>query len=875
MSRLTLMLLVVTAGFSPDLCVAAGSSTIAADRTVRVAASKRYQKGRIHQFLFGGGYRELWKAEIELPVLDLAREGNGLTPTGRFGGLQTAVLAFKGNDGRSYSFRGTDKDPSAVLPSILKDTFFRGLVQDQMAAQHPGGPVAAAVISESAGVLTIHERLVVMPDDPALGDFQQEFAGMVGSFYEYPLPVSDNNPGFHGATEIINQKKLYERLSQSNEEPVEREAFLRARLVDILLGDFDRHRKQWRWAKIPGKTKWQPIPEDRDQAFVRYDGAGTRLAYIYVPILQCYGPEFPRISGLTLHGWEQDRWLLAGLEWSRWLEVVADIQKRLSDEAIDHAVAALPPEYAQLDGDRLRHDVRARRDHLREGAREFYEHLSAQIDVQTSSAADRVLLEWAPSGDLYVGVRDLKTATVSEDWFSRSFKPEETEEVRVYLRGGDDKIIVRGDPGSITLRVIAGDGKKTLDDSAGGGVTLYDQRLSVKMSPGDRTSLVAEKYELPPSDAGFVDVENVPPREWGSETLPLPAFGYEKDVGFVLGLGFTHTVYGFRKHPWASRYQVSGAFATEAKEPIIKAVATLRPENSPLLIGVDARYSGIEIVRFYGIGNETSSDGPDRLFRVRNRQAKLAVTLGRNFFDDALLLSGGLWGQFSLTEPGDRLIDQLDPFGAGGFGAIGGIINFAIDTRKSIEEEGALVLPMHPNPAAGYPTSGFSLITRARISPPLIDATEVYGSIDGSIAGHFSFFDKGRLALSLRAGGAVTFGEVPYFAAAYIGGGQAFSGDTTVRGLRAQRFAGDASLFGNADVRLFIASFKLGIPMDFGIFGFGDVGRVFADEESTRWHPSAGGGIWFAPLARTNTISTSVAVSEESVLFYFRAGFHY
>ena len=39
--------------------------------------SERYEAKRIHRFALGGGYRDLWKAKIELPVLDLATEGGG------------------------------------------------------------------------------------------------------------------------------------------------------------------------------------------------------------------------------------------------------------------------------------------------------------------------------------------------------------------------------------------------------------------------------------------------------------------------------------------------------------------------------------------------------------------------------------------------------------------------------------------------------------------------------------------------------------------------------------------------------------------------------------------------------------------------------
>ena len=97
-----------------------------------------------------------------------------------------------------------------------------------------------------------------------------------------------------------------------------------------------------------------------------------------------------------------------------------------------------------------------------------------------------------------------------------------------------------------------------------------------------------------------------------------------------------------------------------------------------------------------------------------------------------------------------------------------------------------------------------------------------------------------------------------------------------MRGFRAQRFAGNSSVFGNADLRIFLARIKLVVPGDIGVFGFGDIGRVFLDgENSDKWHPSAGGGVWFAPLIRTNTISLSVAASTEETLFYMRFGFHF
>jgi hypothetical protein len=848
---------------------------------VRVAASDRYQANRLHRFTFGGGYRDLWETEIELPVLDLEREGGGLVPTGRFGGLQTAVLGFRAPDGRSYTFRGTDKDPSVMLDPDLHGTVVETLVQDQMAAQHPAGPVATSVLAEAAGLLTIRERMVVMPDDPRLGEFRDEFAGMVGAFYEFPTPSADTHPGFHGAVEIIDHEDLYARLERGGE-AVDVEAFLRARLFDILIGDFDRHRKQWRWAMLPGDERWKPIPEDRDMAFVRYEGLGTRAAAVYFPILQKYSADYPSMRGLTLHGWEQDRWLLAALSWAQWEPIARDLQSRITDEVIDAAIRSLPPEYAALDGERLRADLRGRRDGLPEAARSYYEHLAREVDVRASDAAEEVVVSRDEGGATLVEITRLdSTGSAGVPVYSRRFVPDETRHVRIYLRDGDDRVRVTGSPGCIRLRVIAGGGRKTLDDSQGGGTRVYDESGSVEVARGPRTRVIRKHYEPPESDSGFVDVDDVPARDWGSEIIPVPVFGYESDVGAFLGAGVIYTRHGFRKHPWSSRFLLTAGGATEAGEPRIHFNAAFRPESSRFVGDVDFLFSGIEVLRWYGFGNDTSDSGSDSFYRVRNRVYRVMPSVRASLDDDRYRLQGAVRFERSQTKDGNRFIDQNDPYGAGDFMWLGLSANAQFDTRRTRDEYlSDFDLGLHENPAAGYPTSGFLLDVTAEVSPPAWDVDRTWGAIEGTAAAFLTGGEQSgwleRMTLAVRAGGRATFGKTPYFQAAFIGGVEFFSGRASVRGFRDQRFAGDYSVFGNTELRIFLVRGKLIVPGDIGVIAFTDVGRVFLDGESSKkWHVGYGGGVWFAPLSRANAISLSVADSREETLVYMRIGFHY
>src|SRR5215470_1457431 len=231
-----------------------------AAETRKVVAEARYDKaGGFKRGFFGSDYRKVWATPITVEVLDLKTEAGGLTPTRRVGGQQTKGLALRGKDGGNYTFRGIAKDPSDLLEEDLRGTVVESLLEDQMSGQHPGSELVVRGLLEAAGVPVPKWRIVVMPDDPVLGQFQKDFAGAIGMFAEYPMPKSDGREGFMGATEIDDHLTLYKHLAEDPAERADVRAFLRARLMDIFMGDWDRHRKQWRWARIPGQPAWVPI----------------------------------------------------------------------------------------------------------------------------------------------------------------------------------------------------------------------------------------------------------------------------------------------------------------------------------------------------------------------------------------------------------------------------------------------------------------------------------------------------------------------------------------------------------------------------------------------------------------------------------------
>ncbi|HKB28302.1 MAG TPA: hypothetical protein VKC59_04695, partial [Candidatus Limnocylindrales bacterium] len=525
----------------------------------RVVVGEHYRASGGYRWLWGRDYRALWTEPIQVEVLDLRTFAGGLTALRRVGGRETKGLALRGADGREYTFRGIDKDPTSILPEELRDTWARDLVRDQIAANHPASFFIVDDLMRAAGIPTTDQRMVVMPDDPSLGEFREDFAGLVGQIYEFPEARSARNPGFKGAVEILKHDEFYRRIVTDPKEAVDTRAFLKARLFDILVGDWDRHRDQWRWARFADRPGWVPIPDDRDQAFSRFEGLVIGLSRARLPILQNYGKRYPSMKGLTWNGWEQDRQLLAGLERPAWEEVAAGLKSEITDEVIARAARRMPPEYFKIDGARLVADLTGRRNALVAAADAFYEHLADKVEVHLTDASEYVEIRRPGGGDALVQVwtQGRDGGPMGEPFFRRTLHEKETREVQIFVRGGADRVVTVGRPGRITVRVIGGSGHVVVDDSKGGGTELSDTAGGeIHIGPGSR--LDRRTYTPPPAPK---NAPWIPARDWGRDTFIVPWLAYGSDMGPLVGAGIDTRSFGFRKDPFSSRHIIRGAWA--------------------------------------------------------------------------------------------------------------------------------------------------------------------------------------------------------------------------------------------------------------------------------------------------------------------------
>ena len=195
-------------------------------------------------------------------------------------------------------------------------------------------------------------RLVIMPDDPALGEYREDLAGRLGTFGEFPSAANGSHGGYLGATEILSSRDLWLKWMEAPIN-IDVELFLRYRIFDLWIGNWDRHSKQWRWAYSPTTDNWRPIAEDMDQVMADYRGTMLKMARWYFPKVLTLKDEISHIEGAGANGADIDRWLLVGLGYETFMETARSLQAELTDEVIESGLRQMPPEWYSVNGEQL------------------------------------------------------------------------------------------------------------------------------------------------------------------------------------------------------------------------------------------------------------------------------------------------------------------------------------------------------------------------------------------------------------------------------------------------------------------------------------------------------------------------------------------
>jgi outer membrane protein assembly factor BamA len=280
--------------------------------------------------------------------------------------------------------------------------------------------------------------------------------------------------------------------------------------------------------------------------------------------------------------------------------------------------------------------------------------------------------------------------------------------------------------------------------------------------------------------------------------------------------------YGFRQRPYSSVVGLQAEYAAKVDGFRVTMAADQRRERSPLHFFETARMSQFEVINYYGLGNATPGD-PASYYQVRQRQLSLNPAVGRTLGSRGDLSFGPLVKYAITDSTPNTFLSATRPYGFGRFGEAGLQLSLQRDTRDVVQD----------------PRHGLRVNFTGNFFPALWDVTSAFGSIAAGATAYFTFPVPIHPVLVLSGGGKKVYGEFPFHEAAFVGGSY------MLRSLDAQRYAGDAALYGSAELRFPFPKFAFVLPWDVGLFGVVDAGRVYVNGDSPGgWHTAAGIGFW-------------------------------
>lgn len=822
--------------------------------SVTVPVNAHYaQASRFKRFVFGNNYREEWAQPVKLKVFDIKNEKGGFKIEGLSGGKQSKSLHLVDKKGQHWVLRSINKDPSKAIPANLRDAFPGGIVQDMISASHPYGAAVVPPLSDAAHVIHANPEYFFVPDDYTLGYYRPLFANTVCELEEAePTPDHSNAKSTY---------KIFNKMIEESDHTIDQHALLRARLIDLLIADFDRHQDQWKWGSIDtGKGKvYYPIPKDRDQALFYSDGTLTNIvAYRFMPFLRGFKYDIKKTKWQGYVARDFDRTYLNELDENDWKTILDSFKNEITDSVISKAAHQLPPEIYAIDGKTVEAKLRSRRDLLPEKAMIYYKFISREVNILGSNQDEYFEVKEQDNGLRVTVYERNKKGDTNFVRYSRYFDPTVTHEVRLYGFNGNDYFhIDENAAAKIKFRIIGGRGNDTFDVK--GHVDNYIYDLSTEDNPIVNRS---RTFDMRSPDPLVNDYQF---KQFSYDTWRFlrPNLGYNTDDGVMIGIGMWGRTHGFRKDPYSTdqRLNTLYSFQTGAYQLTYRGEFIHVIRNYDLL--VHGEFMNPAMHNFFGFGNETKFDQSKGInyYRARYKDLSGDALLQKRLFGNLLSFRVGPSFYYYWDQPfnnNNRLL--ADPKNAG-------LDSTNVYARKSYAG-GKLELNIYNLNNELFPTRGIDWTTTLTSMAGLNGNSNAISKIESNMAVFASLTDPARVVAALHLGwGQILSRDYEYFQAFTLGA------NDYLRGFRKDRFSGSAMAYASIELRVKVCDVKSFIlPGTFGVIGFNDAGRVWVrNDHSHKIHDAYGAGLYYTPFNYV-LVSGTVALSGEETLFNFSIG---
>ncbi len=818
--------------------------------TTSIYSPKMTQKGAFHRFLFGQHYRKYYSLPIEATAATVDTLKGGLKPIREGGGHQSVSLRMSDPQGREYIMRAMKKSATVFLQSVaFKDqyvvnefekTYAEDFLFDFYTTSHPYSSFAIGGMSDKIGLRHTNPILYYVPKQNGLGEFNASFGDQLYMVEERPADNHLDGKNFGKPDNIIGTDEMMLNLHKDEKYVVDEKEYIKARLFDILLGDWDRHSDQWRWAeyKENGKVIYRPIPRDRDQAFVKYDGALLSLIMNMPPLrhMRTFKGDRINVKWLGREPYPMDLAFLRTAQEKDWVEQAKYIQENLTDADIDEAFKNMPKEVQDETVDEIKAKLKSRKKDLQKYARRYSDVLNKTVMIAGTDKKDKFVINHNVKKGIEIQVFRVKKEG-DELVFTKNVTDDKTKNLWIYGLDDNDTFEVKGDQkSSIKIRLIGGQNNDTYNIENGRKVIVYDFKSK------ENTYNLDSKTQTQLTDDYDVNLYNYERPKY-NVIAGLPTIGYNPDDGVKMGVNLNYTVNNFKQNPYTQRHIFNAFyyFATGGLE--FNYAAHFPGLLGKWVIDVESLYTTPNFaMNYFGYGNESQYDedlGMDyNRVRIRKFNASAAIRHVGRFGSEFSIQP--IFQRMTVEETENRYIN------------IPGIVNPVVFDSQNY---GGLKVKytFKNSDFQAKPTLGMFFMIAGTWTTNLDQTKQNFPTLESALGFTHKIDHNGKLILATYVKGkAILNNNYEFYQGASLGG------DTDLRGFRNERFLGNSYFSQSSDLRLSIGKIrKTIVPFTYGILGGFDYGRVWLDgEDSRKWHQDYGGGLW---LNAINVITARIS----------------
>jgi len=843
-----------------------------------ILKKKQTNQGRINFFGEIAIENCMVPKSLHQPTVNLDTMYGGLTVVRKGGGNQSKSLRLKDKNGAQYVMRALRKNAVQYLQAVLfKDQYIEGqfdntgtenLILDVFTGSHPYAPFAIGTLSDAVGIYHTNPVLYYIPKQNALGHYNDEFGDELYMIEEHTSEGHSDLASFGFQDKIISTDDMMEKIHKNEDIVIDEASYIRARLFDMLIGDWDRHQDQWRWIEFKenGKKVYRPLPRDRDQAFsIMSDGAVLGAAVALIPtarLLRKYDNDLVDVKGINVEPYPLDMEFIQQSNKAVWDAQVKTIKNGITDAVIDKAFLNFPEEVRDKNLDEIKLKLKARRGNLQAISDRYYSLVNKFAVVKGTNKDDYFTIECLDNGTIKIIAQRIKNGEKGVVFLEKTYNRESTKEIWIYGLDDDDVFEAKGKNTKIKIRLIGGQDKDTYIVPEGGKIVVYDyQSMKNDVSQAKKAKLrLRDDYETNVYD--YKKLKN-------STNQLIPTLGSNPDDGFKIGVNNTYTAYGFERNPFSSQNTLSAAyyFATQGFDFDYKGefANVIKSANLGLNLHFNSpNYS----VNFFGFGNSTSNpeadenDGFDadldyNRVKIRTFRASPSLIwrgqLGSSFKAGIFYESNEVertQGRF-LAPVNASIFDKQDFYG--------------LDAAYHFENK--------DNDA--FPTLGMQVSLQVGYKNN-VSTSKGFAYVIPELGFDYKLIPSGQLVLATDLKAHLNLGDdFEFYQGATLGA------NSGLRGYRNERFTGKNAFVQTTDIRWNFLSLKTGLlPISLGVFGGVDYGRVWVDDDlvfdvllnENDWNTSFGGG-FFVNMANMMSANMSAFNSDDGLRLAFKLGF--